>query len=137
MISISVGFHPVLPQSLTLVMTGLIDGQAVIGETLGARLSDGATLSSFAWGSASGLADYGTDPELVVPAAAEGGVIHLSAEEGGEVFTSSVAVINPMVPETRISVDPDEIIIETLAPLPPLSGLSATPTFNNITVEIV
>lgn len=48
MISISVGFVTAATFMPGLVLTGLRSGQAVVGDRLGARLSDGTTFSSYA-----------------------------------------------------------------------------------------
>lgn len=135
MISISVGFVTAATFMPGLVLTGLRSGQAVVGDRLGARLSDGTTFSSYAWGSSPGGAEYGTDPELEVPSTASGATLYLSTELGPDIFTSSVAVVTDLAPTTVITPTPDTITIESLAPLPALPGLSPQPTFNTIIVE--
>ncbi|WP_299964581.1 hypothetical protein [uncultured Roseobacter sp.] len=136
MISISVGFVAGTTSEPGLVVTGLRNGQAVVGNILGARLSDGTVFDTHAWGSSPGGSQYGTRPELEVPSAAAGTTLYLSVGQGDDVFASSVAVVTDLAPTTVITPDPGEISVESLAPLPTVPNLSPQPTFNTIIVEI-
>ncbi|WP_299681640.1 hypothetical protein [uncultured Roseobacter sp.] len=120
----------------SLLLSGLNDGTAEVGDTLSASLSDGTAITSYAWGSTPGGADYGTASTLSVPEAAAGSILYLEVESAAGPFATAVPVAAAPVVITVLSERADAIRIESLAPVPARPSLTAGPDTDAITVEI-
>ena len=106
----------------TLVLTGLTDGMASPGDLLGAYLSNGAKIATYAWGSSPGGSEYGTEATLVIPVEAAGRVLHLTAATRKRAYATSAEVRTL----TSILPKPGAILVQSLAPrLQPALKLSA------------
>lgn len=139
MISISVGFVATPTSALmpSLVVSGLNNGRAEVGATLSAVLSDGQPITSHAWGNTPGGSEYGDTQDLIVPAAAVGGTLYLSAQSAAGLFTIALEVATAAPTETTVIVPGiNEIRVESLAPLPASSALAAAPDTDALIVEI-
>ncbi|WP_300064225.1 hypothetical protein [uncultured Roseobacter sp.] len=137
MISISVGFVTTPASTLmpSLIVAGLNNGQAKVGSSLSASLSDGSAITSFSWGSSPGGTEYSDTNTLSVPASAEGGLIYLTVQSTVGLFTAVVSVAATETFESMISGGNDALVVESLAAPPTQLTLNLVPDTDSIIVE--
>lgn len=135
MISISVGFVASTLSMPGLVVSGLRDGRAMIGEVISVATSDEAPIASVAWGLSAGASDLGTSPSLTVPALEIGASLFVTIEGGFGVLSTELIIMDVPTAVTLISAGPDALVIDGLADAPDLGALSVVPSQDTLIVE--
>ena len=137
--AISMGLYSAVPILLSVqtsvVLTSLSNGVARPGDTLGVSLSNGVSISSYAWGSSPGGAEYGTGSTLLVPSAADGSLLHVTLTADGQQFTSVAEIRSDPVAVTTLVPGSEEILVQSLTDMPTLPALTLSADADAILVE--